>query len=130
MVTPMIWKAAEREGFVEDTQAMRRRVIDHIPAHHAERQIKLRSGGLRDVEFAVQLLQLVHGRADEGIRQPSTLSALTALTAHGYVGSEDGDALYQAYSFLRTLEHRIQLFQLRRTHVVPEDERALRRIGR
>jgi glutamate-ammonia-ligase adenylyltransferase len=130
MVAPMIWKAAERDGFVEDTQAMRRRVIDHIPAHHAERQLKLGSGGLRDVEFAVQLLQLVHGRADERIRTPTTLSALAELTRGGYVGREDGEALHEAYAFLRTLEHRIQLYGLRRTHVVPEDERSLRRLGR
>ena len=64
----MVWSAAERDGFVEDIQAMRRRVVEHIPAHEAERQLKLGSGGLRDVEFAVQLLQLVHGRADERIR--------------------------------------------------------------
>ncbi|HEY0773976.1 MAG TPA: bifunctional glutamine-synthetase adenylyltransferase/deadenyltransferase, partial [Nocardioidaceae bacterium] len=61
-IAPMVWSAAEREGFVTDVQAMRRRVVEHIPAHHAERQIKLGSGGLRDVEFAVQLLQMVHGR--------------------------------------------------------------------
>jgi glutamate-ammonia-ligase adenylyltransferase len=130
MVSPMIWKAAERDGFVEDTQAMRRRVVEHIPAHHAERQLKLGSGGLRDVEFAVQLLQLVHGRADERIRTPTTLSALAELTRGGYVGREDGEALHEAYAFLRTLEHRIQLYGLRRTHVVPEDERSLRRLGR
>ena len=58
----MVWSAAEREGFVTDVQAMRRRVLEHIPAEQAERQLKLGSGGLRDVEFAVQLLQLVHGR--------------------------------------------------------------------
>ena len=93
MVQPMVWSAVERDGFVEDTQAMRRRVIDHIPAHHAERQLKLGSGGLRDVEFAVQLLQLVHGRTDPEIRQQTTLSALAELTRHGYVGREDGEAL-------------------------------------
>jgi glutamate-ammonia-ligase adenylyltransferase len=130
MVQPMVWSAVERDGFVESTRAMRRRVIEHIPAHQAERQLKLGSGGLRDVEFAVQLLQLVHGRADDSIRQPTTLSALAELAEHGYVGREDGDTLHDAYAFLRTLEHRIQLFQLRRTHVVPEDERALRRLGR
>jgi glutamate-ammonia-ligase adenylyltransferase len=130
MVSPMVWTAAEREGFVEDTQAMRRRVVEHIPAQHAERQLKLGSGGLRDVEFAVQLLQLVHGRADVRIRQPTTLSALAELTHGGYVGREDGEALHEAYTFLRTLEHRIQLYGLRRTHVVPEDERSLRRLGR
>jgi [glutamine synthetase] adenylyltransferase / [glutamine synthetase]-adenylyl-L-tyrosine phosphorylase len=130
MVAPMVWSAAEREGFVEDTQAMRRRVLDHIPAKDADRQLKLGSGGLRDVEFAVQLLQLVHGRGDESIRTPTTLSALAELTRGGYVGREDGIALHEAYAFLRTLEHRIQLHQLRRTHVVPADEQALRHLGR
>ncbi|HET6940348.1 MAG TPA: bifunctional [glutamine synthetase] adenylyltransferase/[glutamine synthetase]-adenylyl-L-tyrosine phosphorylase, partial [Nocardioides sp.] len=130
MVQPFVWSAAGREGFVTDTQAMRRRVIEHIPAQQAGRQLKLGSGGLRDVEFAVQLLQLVHGRADERIRQPTTLTALDALTRHGYVGRDDGEALHRAYAFLRTLEHRIQLVQLRRTHVVPDDDRSLRRIGR
>lgn len=130
MVGPMVWSAAERDGFVEDTQAMRRRVLDHIPAKEAERQLKLGSGGLRDVEFAVQLLQLVHGRADEAIRMPTTLSALHVLTREGYVGREDGESLHDAYAFLRTLEHRIQLHRLRRTHVVPADEDSLRRLGR
>ncbi len=130
MIEPMVWSAAGRKGFVNDVQAMRRRVIDHIPAHEAERQIKLGSGGLRDVEFAVQLLQLVHGRADESLREGATLSALARLTSGGYVGREDGDKLHQAYSFLRTLEHRVQLHQLRRTHVLPEDEPSLRRLGR
>ena len=130
MVAPMVWSAAEREGFVADTQAMRRRVLDHIPANQAERQIKLGSGGLRDVEFAVQLLQLVHGRADERLRAQATLSALAELTRGGYVGRDDGEALHEAYAFLRTLEHRIQLHRLRRTHVLPEDEASLRRLGR
>ncbi len=130
MVSPMVWQAVEREGFVGDTQAMRRRVLEHIPAREADRQLKLGSGGLRDVEFAVQLLQLVHGRTDESLRMPTTLSALAQLTSSGYVGREDGEALHDSYSFLRTLEHRIQLHQLRRTHVVPADAESLRRLGR
>ncbi len=130
VIGPLVWSAAERDGFVEEVQAMRRRVIDHIPATEAERQLKLGSGGLRDVEFAVQLLQMVHGRTDEEVRPPTTLSALARLTERGYVGREDGRSLHDAYAFLRTLEHRIQLYQLRRTHVVPEDEEALRRLGR
>ncbi|HEY3015927.1 MAG TPA: bifunctional [glutamine synthetase] adenylyltransferase/[glutamine synthetase]-adenylyl-L-tyrosine phosphorylase [Nocardioides sp.] len=130
VVAPLVWSAAGRDGFVEDVQAMRRRVLENIPAHQAGRQLKLGSGGLRDVEFAVQLLQLVHGRADEKIRPPTTLSALAELTRGGYVGRADGEALHNAYAFLRTLEHRIQLHQLRRTHVVPDDEDSLRRLGR
>ncbi|MBE7325236.1 bifunctional [glutamine synthetase] adenylyltransferase/[glutamine synthetase]-adenylyl-L-tyrosine phosphorylase [Nocardioides sp. Y6] len=130
MVRPLVWSVAEREGFVSDVRAMRRRVVDHIPTKEAPRQLKLGAGGLRDVEFAVQLLQLVHGRADESVRAPTTLSALATLTRGGYVGREDGEALHEAYAFLRSLEHRIQLHQLRRTHVVPDDDSALRRLGR
>src|SRR5690606_21034005 len=65
-------------------------------------------------------LQLVHGRGDESLRSGSTLEALAALTARGYVGREDGTALGNAYRFLRTVEHRLQLQRLRRTHTVPE----------
>jgi glutamate-ammonia-ligase adenylyltransferase len=130
MVQPMVWSVAGREGFVDDVRAMRRRVVEHIPAHEKERQLKLGSGGLRDVEFAVQLLQLVHGRTDERVREGATLSALAELTRAGYVGRDDGAAMHDAYAFLRRLEHRIQLHQLRRTHVVPEDPDALRRLGR
>jgi len=129
-IGPMVWKASEQPGFVEDVQSMRRRVLDHIPAHEAGRQLKLGSGGLRDVEFAVQLMQLVHGRTDSSVRSPTTLSALSELKNGGYVGREDGQSLHDAYAFLRTFEHRIQLYQLRRTHVVPEDPAALRRLGR
>ncbi|CAN5197906.1 bifunctional [glutamine synthetase] adenylyltransferase/[glutamine synthetase]-adenylyl-L-tyrosine phosphorylase [soil metagenome] len=129
-VTPFVWSAAHRDGFVTEVQAMRRRVLDHIPAALADRQLKLGSGGLRDVEFAVQLLQMVHGRTDEAIRDGATLSALAHLTELGYVGREDGAALDGSYRFLRALEHRVQLSHLRRTHVLPEDEDELRRLGR
>ncbi|UDY24934.1 bifunctional [glutamine synthetase] adenylyltransferase/[glutamine synthetase]-adenylyl-L-tyrosine phosphorylase [Nocardioides sp. Kera G14] len=129
-VAPLVWTAAERDGFVEATQAMRRRVIEHIPTRDADRELKLGRGGLRDVEFAVQLLQLVHGRGDEALREPTTLSALAALTRGGYVGLADGETLHDAYCFLRTLEHRIQLYGLRRTHLLPTDEPSLRRLGR
>ncbi|MFD0384143.1 hypothetical protein ACFQ2B_23205 [Streptomyces stramineus] len=109
---------------------MRRRVIESIPATQVERELKLGPGGLRDVEFAVQLLQLVHGRSDATLRGGGTLDALTALAAGGYVGRTDAAALDAAYRFLRTLEHHIQLHRLRRTHLMPEGESDLRRLGR
>ncbi|MBW8805921.1 MAG: bifunctional [glutamine synthetase] adenylyltransferase/[glutamine synthetase]-adenylyl-L-tyrosine phosphorylase [Catenulisporales bacterium] len=129
-VTPLVWAASRREGFVADVQAMRRRVVAHIPAKEAERELKLGSGGLRDIEFAVQLLQLVHGPTDTALRQRGTLESLAALSAGGYVGREDAAALAEAYRFLRTLEHRLQIHRLRRTHTLPEDETELRRLGR
>ena len=129
-VTPLVWQAADRDGFVAEVQAMRRRVLDNLASGTEDRQLKLGPGGLRDVEFAVQLLQLVHGRTDESLRSPTTLAALAALTDGGYVGREDGAAMAQAYRFLRSLEHRIQLHRLRRTHTLPADEADLRRLGR
>lgn len=127
---PLVWKAAERENFVTDVQKMRRRVVENIPVAELDRQLKLGPGGLRDVEFAVQLLQLVHGREDGSLRSGTTLKALQALAAGGYVGRADAAQLDEAYRFLRSMEHRIQLYRLRRTHLVPEDEADLRRLGR
>jgi [glutamine synthetase] adenylyltransferase / [glutamine synthetase]-adenylyl-L-tyrosine phosphorylase len=129
-VTPLVWQASRRENFVEDVQAMRRRVVDTLPKNMAVRELKLGPGGLRDIEFAVQLLQLVHGRDDDRLRVPGTLPALAALAAGGYVGRADAEDLGQAYRFLRQTEHLLQLYQLRRTHTLPTDPVVLRRLGR
>ncbi|MFC9062671.1 bifunctional [glutamine synthetase] adenylyltransferase/[glutamine synthetase]-adenylyl-L-tyrosine phosphorylase, partial [Streptomyces sp. NPDC057074] len=127
---PLVWQVADRENFVADVQKMRRRVVENIPAAEIDRQLKLGPGGLRDVEFAVQLLQLVHGRSDTSLHSGTTLDALEALAAGGYVGRADAAQLDEAYRFLRSMEHRIQLHRLRRTHLVPEDPADLRRLGR
>ncbi|MFF7363006.1 bifunctional [glutamine synthetase] adenylyltransferase/[glutamine synthetase]-adenylyl-L-tyrosine phosphorylase [Streptomyces sp. NPDC008125] len=129
-VAPLVWHAADRENFVPDVQKMRRRVVDNIPADRVDRELKLGPGGLRDVEFAVQLLQLVHGRSDATLHSGTTLEALRALAEGGYVGRADAAQLDDAYRFLRLMEHRIQLYRLRRTHLVPEAEADLRRLGR
>ena len=129
-LTPQIWQASRRENFVEDVQAMRRRVESTLPKNMAGRELKLGPGGLRDIEFAVQLLQLVHGRTDERLRVPATLPALKALAEHGYVGRADADDLAEAYRFLRQTEHLLQLYQLRRTHTLPTDPAVLRRLGK
>ena len=130
-VAPFVWEASRRENFVEDARAMRRRVEkESVPRGGADRRIKLGPGGLRDVEFTVQLLQLVHGRSDESLRVRGTLEALDALSAGGYVSRADAAALSSCYKALRLLEHRSQLFRLRRTHNLPSKEENLRRIER
>lgn len=129
---PMVWTACERENFVTEVQAMRRRVVELVPADRRERELKLGAGGLRDVEFAVQLLQLVHGRTDETLHVASTVDALGALSAGGYIGRDDAANLTASYEFLRLLEHRLQLQRLKRTHLLPEsdDDEALRWLAR
>ncbi|MEH1011665.1 bifunctional [glutamine synthetase] adenylyltransferase/[glutamine synthetase]-adenylyl-L-tyrosine phosphorylase [Micromonospora sp. CPCC 206060] len=125
-LAPLVWAAAARPEAVDDVRAMRRKIIDNIPPKELEREIKRGPGGLRDIEFAVQLLQLVHGRADESLRLPGTIPALRALVTGGYVGRADGEALLRGYRFLRGVEHRLQLQGLRRTHTVPTEPAALR----
>ncbi|MGY2898997.1 glutamate-ammonia-ligase adenylyltransferase [Curtobacterium sp. PvP017] len=129
-VAPFVWSSSARPGFVESVQRMRERVTEHIPDGEVDRQLKLGPGGLRDVEFTVQLLQLVHGRDDESVRVRSTLEAMDALTAAGYVGRAEAARFGPDYALLRVLEHRIQLRRLQRTHLMPTDEEELRVLAR
>ncbi|MEY4275570.1 MAG: hypothetical protein RIS26_33 [Actinomycetota bacterium] len=129
-IKPMVWLATGREGFVEAAQKMRERVMEHIPDSEVNRQIKLGPGGLRDIEFTVQLLQLVHGRTDESVRVADTLSAIHALSEAGYMSRSDAQTFDSHYRFLRSIEHRIQFSQMRRTHLMPESETAVRSIAR
>lgn len=129
---PMVWNACAREDFVPEVQAMRRRVESLVPADHRDRELKLGPGGLRDVEFAVQLLQLVHGRTDSSLHVASTVDALAALGAGAYIGRDDSANLTASYEFLRLLEHRLQLQRLKRTHLLPPetDDEAMRWLAR
>jgi len=131
-VSPMVWTASQREDFVPEVQAMRRRVEENVPAELRDRELKLGRGSLRDVEFAVQLLQLVHGRDDDSLHVLSTVDALGALGAGGYIGREDAANLTASYEFLRLLEHRLQLQRMRRTHTLPDpdDAAAMRWLAR
>jgi glutamate-ammonia-ligase adenylyltransferase len=95
-----------------------------------DREVKRGRGGIRDVEFAVQLLQLVHGRLDADLRPPATLDALDELASAGYVDPEDAEQLAEAYRFLRRLEHRLQLYDGTQVYAMPVDDAARTRIAR
>ncbi len=129
-LSPKVWSSSSREGFVESVQRMRERVTDNIPSSELDVQLKLGPGGLRDVEFTIQLLQLVHGQADPAVRQRATLPALQALAEEGYIGRVEAAEFSRDYRFLRLLEHRLQLSRLRRTHLMPTDPDALRVLAR
>ncbi|MCX5042629.1 bifunctional [glutamine synthetase] adenylyltransferase/[glutamine synthetase]-adenylyl-L-tyrosine phosphorylase [Aldersonia sp. NBC_00410] len=121
---PAVWRASEREDFVPEVQAMRRRVESLVPEELRSRELKLGTGSLRDVEFAVQLLQLVHGRLDDSLHVTGTVQALARLGQGGYVGRDDAANLTASYEFLRLLEHRLQLQKLKRTHLLPPEDDA------
>ena len=129
-VQPKVWGSASREGFVESVQRMRERVTEHIPAEDVHYQLKLGPGGLRDIEFTVQLLQLVHGQLDDSVHQRGTLAALDGLATAGYIGRAEAQEFAHDYRLLRVLEHRLQLTRLQRTHMMPRDEPSLRSLAR
>lgn len=116
----LVWNASARKNFVFDCRKMRERVESLIPEQQKDLEIKLGRGGLRDVEFTVQMLQLVHGRTDRSLRVSSTLDALQRLSAGGYMSRKQSEALSADYRFERVLEHRQQLWNMHRTHLFPD----------
>jgi glutamate-ammonia-ligase adenylyltransferase len=124
-----VWSAGRHPGYIAQARHLRQRAESEIDGDPT-REIKLGPGGLRDVEFSVQLLQLVHGADDESLRCAGTLQGLAALAAGGYVGRDDAATLADTYRFLRGLEHRLQLRRLQRTHTLPDQEADLRWLGR
>jgi len=95
-----------------------------------EREVKRGRGGIRDIEFAIQLLQLVHGRHDPALRSATTLEVLAEMGVAGYIEADDARALDHAYRLLRTVEHRLQLVQEQQVHALPTDAAALSRLAR
>ena len=126
----MIWQYQDRSAIVDSARHLRKRVLDNIPAEERASNLKLGRGGLRDVEFTAQLLQLVHGVGDESLHVMDTLSALEALSDAGLLSRADKSKLAAHYRFLRALEHRIQLQKLRRSHLIPSREEEFRRVAR
>lgn len=129
-IKPLIWSQPNRSAIVESARHLRRRVLDQIPPAERDIEIKLGRGGLRDVEFTAQLMQLVHGVVDESLRVMDTFSALDALAESGLLSRTDRDAFRENYAFLRAVEHRVQLSKLRRTHLFPTQESDQRRVAR
>ena len=130
-LAPLVYPAELHPGAIDEVRRTKVRLEEYIRRRGKElTEVKRGRGGIRDVEFAVQLLQIVHGRRDAGLRSPNTLTALAALAAEGYVAEADGAELADAYRFLRRLEHRLQIVRDLQTHDLPADRHARRTIGR
>jgi [glutamine synthetase] adenylyltransferase / [glutamine synthetase]-adenylyl-L-tyrosine phosphorylase len=128
---PVIYPEELDPAAIDDVRAMKVRIEEYVRARGKEAtELKTGRGGIRDIEFAVQLLQLVHGRRDPALREPNTLLALGALSENGYVAVNEAGSLAESYRFLRSLEHRLQLARDVQTHELPRDEPSLRRLAR
>src|SRR4029453_201814 len=130
-VAPFVFPAVLPASAIEDVRASKARIEEHVRARGKERsELKRGRGGIRDVEFAVQLLQLVHGRREPSLREPNTIRALSALAEEGFVAPDDAEALAGSYRFLRRLEHRLQMVRDTQTHELPSDRSALGPLAR
>ena len=126
MAHRLVWE----EGLDPDALRSIRNLKARAELSAPQTDLKRSRGGIRDVEFAVQLLQMVHGRFDEDLRSGSTLDAIDALMKHGYIEDAEGQRLADSYRFLRETEHRIQLWDLQQTHELPDEPEALERLAR
>ena len=128
---PFVWTTALDPDAVRSVRAMKARSEELLRRQGLDtREIKRGTGGIRDIEFAVQILQLVHGRHDTTIRSPNTLDALDALAVGGYIERDDAERLDVAYRWLRTVEHHLQLVDEQQTHTLPTDRDARNRLAR
>lgn len=132
-VRPLVFSSEVSSERIVNIRKMKERVEGRATRSRSGQSIddvKLGPGGIRDIEFSVQLLQLVHGGADESVRSGTSLTALAALAKGGYVEDDDEATLAAAYRWLRHIEHRLQLWSERRTHLLPHDRAARARLAR
>lgn len=135
-IRPFVWRRHLDFAMVADIHSIKRQIHAHKGAKGAHEtvqvaghDVKLGRGGIREIEFTVQVLQLIWGGRDPALRDPTTLGALSALAAAGKLGRRAAADLADAYVFLRDVEHRLQMVADRQTHRLPEDAEGLARIA-
>lgn len=130
---PFIWRKHLDFWAIQDIHSIKRQI-------HAQKgggsvaveghNIKLGRGGIREIEFFAQTQQLIFGGRNPSLRQPQTMAALDALVAAGRTPQDTADRLKDAYVFLRTLEHRLQMVADQQTHSLPKDAEGIADIAR
>jgi len=133
MIEPFVWRASLDFAAVEDIQAVKRRI--HAHRGHGARaieghNIKLGRGGIREIEFFVQTQQMLYGGRNPRLRGRRTVDTLDALAEAGRIDRETARRLGEAYRFLRTLEHRLQMAEDRQTHELPSSAAGVAGVAR
>jgi [glutamine synthetase] adenylyltransferase / [glutamine synthetase]-adenylyl-L-tyrosine phosphorylase len=132
-IRPFVYRRFLDFTTVEEIEEMKAKVDSRHSRSRLDRDVKLGPGGIREVEFIAQALQLVHGGRDRRLRCRSTLETLHALADLGLLERGEAGTLSAAYVFLRDVEHKLQIVHERQTQLIPadfEEERLLaRRLG-
>ena len=127
-IQPFVWRRSLDFGVIDDVRQISARIRDHFAqgAHIGPGfDLKRGRGGIREVEFFVQIQQMIHGGRDASVRSPATFDAIRALLAAGRLDEETASALGNAYRLLRTIEHRVQMVDDSQTHLLPAEAAAL-----
>jgi glutamate-ammonia-ligase adenylyltransferase len=128
---PFIYPKSPTPDLLDEIAGIKRRIERDIVGHeNLERNVKLGQGGIREIEFVVQALQLIHGARHTFLQEQSTMKVLPALAHLDLLPRKESVALESAYRFLRRVEHRLQIEAEQQTHTVPDDPEALRRLAR
>jgi glutamate-ammonia-ligase adenylyltransferase len=138
-IRPFVWRRHLDFAAIADIRAMKRRMDEHKGAALSPtgppatrllgHDLKLGQGGIREIEFCAQMLQLVWGGRNPGLRSPATLDALRALADSGHLPADTVATLFDAYDVLRRTEHRLQMVDDRQTHRLPESADGLKRFA-
>src|SRR5437763_10137715 len=127
-IQPFVWRRSLDFGVIEEVRQISARIRDHFAqgAHIGPGfDLKRGRGGIREVEFFVQIQQMIHGGRDSSVRAPGTLDAIAALVEAGRLEERQAGELAGAYRLLRTIEHRVQMVNDAQTHLLPADAHAL-----
>lgn len=131
LVAPFVYRQSLDYTALDEIRAMKERInLTVAQDRRARRNVKLGYGGIREIEFLVQGFQLLQGGKNPWVREANTLRALHRLAGQGLLADADYEALVRAYTFLRQLEHRLQIQHDRQTHTLPEEPRDLQTLAR
>ena len=124
-LSPFIYPRTFFQNPIEEISRIKAR----IESNSDDRNIKLRAGGIRDIEFIVQALQLLNGGKNDSLRNSNTLAAIALLHSALLLSTREADRLREAYIFFRVLEHRLQMLEYTQTHSLPEIKRDRKKIA-
>ena len=131
LVAPFAYPVALEPRALSEVRAMKDKITLGVAVEGKERRhVKLGYGGIREIEFIAQSSQVRHGGQEPWLRTPNTLIALHRLAGRGILSTEEYTALARAYTFLRTVEHRLQILHQLQTHVLPDAPAALHQLAR
>ena len=131
-LAPFIWRKYLDYAAIADVHAMKRQIHAHKGIGDISvlgQNVKLGRGGIREIEFFVQTQQLIAGGRQSDLRVNSTIAALAALQKRGWVAPQVAHEMAQAYTFLRRLEHRLQMISDAQTHDMPDSDEELQRLA-